>query len=173
MATTVERLTKFQGEWFTTAAISLILANAKILKGVLGMQVAGKAQKAGIGQAGAKLLGIAEKTYDNSAVGTDTTLASPMIFRRGACFLDNSGVSPVTGADTDTLTRPVEQEDDGGHDRFAHYIKKEKIVESAVTGKSVRALCGKKWVPSRDPQKYPVCPICKEICEAENNNCFI
>ena len=99
MATTVERLTKFQGEWFTTAAISLILANAKILKGVLGMQVAGKAQKAGIGQAGAKLLGIAEKTYDNSAVGTDTTLASPMIFRRGACFLDNSGVSPVTGAD--------------------------------------------------------------------------
>lgn len=99
MATTVERLTKFQGEWFTTAAISLILANAKILKGVLGMQVAGKAQKAAIGQAGAKLLGIAEKTYDNSAVGTDTTLASPMIFRRGACFLDNSGTNPVTGAD--------------------------------------------------------------------------
>ena len=24
--------------------------------------------------------------------------------------------------DADTLTRPVEQEDDGGHDRFAHYI---------------------------------------------------
>jgi len=58
-----------------------------------------------------------------------------------------------------------EEEDDGGHDRFAHYIKKEKIVESAVTGKSVRALCGKKWVPSRDPQKYPICPICKEIYE--------
>ena len=73
--------------------------------------------------------------------------------------------TPALDSDTDTLTRPVEQEDDGGHDRFAHYIKKEKIVESAVTGKSVRALCGKKWVPSRDPQKYPVCPICKEIFE--------
>jgi len=81
------------------------------------------------------------------------------IFDRGLPTLD----SPITGADTDTLTRPVEQEDDGGHDRFAHYIKKEKIVESALSGKSVRALCGKKWVPSRDPQKYPVCPICKEI----------
>ena len=81
------------------------------------------------------------------------------IFDRGLPTLD----SPVTGEDTDTLTRPVEQEDDGGHDRFAHYIKKEKIVESAVTGKSVKALCGKKWVPSRDPQKYPICPICKEI----------
>ena len=54
------------------------------------------------------------------------------IFDRGLPTLD----SPVVGADTDTLTRPVEQEDDGGHDRFAHYIKKEKIVESAVTGKS-------------------------------------
>jgi len=81
------------------------------------------------------------------------------IFDRGIPTLD----SPIAGADTDTLTRPVEQEDDGGHDRFAHYIKKEKIVESAVTGKSVKALCGKKWVPSRDPQKYPICPICKEI----------
>jgi hypothetical protein len=89
---------------------------------------------------------------DNRGVG---------IFDRDLPTLD----SPITGADTDTLTRPVEQEDDGGHDRFAHYIKKEKIVESAVTGKSVRALCGKKWVPSRDPQKYPVCPICKEIFE--------
>jgi hypothetical protein len=68
-------------------------------------------------------------------------------------------------ADTDTLTRPVEQEEDGDHDRFAHYIKKEKIVESAVTGKAVRALCGKKWVPTRDPEKFPICPVCKEIYE--------
>ena len=68
-----------------------------------------------------------------------------------------------TESDTDLLTRPDLEEDDGGHDRFAHYVKKEKITESAVTGKSVRALCGKKWVPSRDPEKYPICPACKEI----------
>ena len=70
-------------------------------------------------------------------------------------------------SDTDLLTRPSLdenlQEDDGGHDRFAHYVKKEKVVESAVTGKAVRALCGKKWIPSRDPEKYPICPVCKEI----------
>ena len=55
-------------------------------------------------------------------------------------------------ADTDLLTRPSVdlEEDDGGHDRFSHYVKKEKIVESAVTGKAVKALCGKKWIPSRD-----------------------
>jgi len=68
-----------------------------------------------------------------------------------------------TEGSTDLLTRPVLEEDDGGHDRFSHYVKKEKIVESAVTGKSVRALCGKKWIPSRDPEKYPICPACKEI----------
>ncbi len=70
-------------------------------------------------------------------------------------------------SDTDLLTRPSLdenlQEDDGGHDRFSHYVKKEKIVESAVTGKAVKALCGKKWIPSRDPEKYPICPTCKEI----------
>lgn len=64
---------------------------------------------------------------------------------------------------TDLLTKPDLKPDDGDHDRFAHYVKKGKTLESAVSGKSVRALCGKKWVPSRDPERYPICPVCKEI----------
>ncbi len=40
----------------------------------------------------------------------------------------------------------------GDHERFSHYVKKEKILESALTGKPVRALCGKKWTPGRDPR---------------------
>lgn len=66
-------------------------------------------------------------------------------------------------SNTDLLTKPDLKVDDGDHDRFAHYVKKGKIVESAVSGKAVRALCGKKWVPSRDPEKFPICPVCKEI----------
>jgi Protein of unknown function (DUF3039) len=64
-----------------------------------------------------------------------------------------------------TLTeeRPQVSHGDGDHERFAHYVDKDKIVESAVTGVPVVALCGKVWVPSRDPQRYPVCPTCKEI----------
>ena len=77
--------------------------------------------------------------------------------------------SPNLEGDTDLLTRPELQEDDGGHDRFAHYVKKDKVVESAVTGKAVRALCGKKWIPSRDPEKYPVCPVCKEFYDGLKN----
>jgi len=34
-----------------------------------------------------------------------------------------------------------------------------------VMGTPVVALCGKVWVPSRDPQRFPVCPECKEIWE--------
>jgi hypothetical protein len=53
--------------------------------------------------------------------------------------------------------------DQGDHERFSHYVQKNKIVESAVMGSAVVALCGKVWIPSRDPQKFPVCPTCKEI----------
>lgn len=53
--------------------------------------------------------------------------------------------------------------DDGDHDRFSHYVRKDKILPSAIDGTAVRALCGKKWVPNRDPKKYPVCPECKEV----------
>ena len=52
---------------------------------------------------------------------------------------------------------------DGDHERFAHYVDKHKIVDSAVSGTPVVALCGKVWVPSRDPKRFPVCPECKEI----------
>jgi hypothetical protein len=69
------------------------------------------------------------------------------------------------GAGTDVLERTEvrEQVEPGDHERFAHYVRKNKILESAMTGKPVIALCGKVWVPGRDPDKFPVCPICKEI----------
>ncbi|CAB4962809.1 unannotated protein [freshwater metagenome] len=57
----------------------------------------------------------------------------------------------------------VESVEPGDHDRYSHYVRKEKIVESAVMGTPVIALCGKVWVPNRDPQKFPVCPECQEI----------
>ena len=76
-----------------------------------------------------------------------------------------------TGGSTDTLDRELEEllnkelVEEGDHERFAHYAPKNKIMESALSGKPVRALCGKLWTPSRDPEKFPVCPTCKEIYE--------
>ena len=77
----------------------------------------------------------------------------------------------TVGGGTDTLDRELEkllddsQLEDGDHERFSHYVQKEKILESALSGKPVRALCGKKWIPGRDPEKFPVCPDCKRIYE--------
>jgi hypothetical protein len=68
-------------------------------------------------------------------------------------------------SDTQSDVKPDLSHGDGDHERFAHYVKKAKITESAVTGTPVIALCGKVWVPNRDPKKYPVCPECKEIWE--------
>ncbi len=53
--------------------------------------------------------------------------------------------------------------DDGDHDRFAHYARKADITRAAVTGERITAICGKKFTPTRDPQRYPVCPTCAEI----------
>jgi len=61
------------------------------------------------------------------------------------------------------LEERTSRTDDGDHERFAHYVEKAKIVESAVTGAPVRALCGKVWTPSRDPERFPICPECQEI----------
>jgi len=60
----------------------------------------------------------------------------------------------------------AEQVDEGDHERYSHYVKKDKIVESAVMGGAVVALCGKVWVPNRDPGKFPVCPDCQKIYES-------
>jgi hypothetical protein len=70
--------------------------------------------------------------------------------------------STSTDTDTDTWIDPVAT-DDGDHERFSHYADRDKITEAMVTGTPVVALCGKVWVPSRDPKKYPVCPDCKRL----------
>ena len=56
--------------------------------------------------------------------------------------------------------------DDGDHERFSHYVAKNKLTEAMVMGTPVVALCGKVWVPSRNPDKFPVCPECKEIWQS-------
>jgi Protein of unknown function (DUF3039) len=70
---------------------------------------------------------------------------------------------PQRGHSTIVEERVQPSTGEGDHDRFSHYVPKDKLVEAMVNGTPVVALCGKVWVPSRDPQRYPVCPECKEI----------
>lgn len=73
------------------------------------------------------------------------------------------GTGVLTDERVEEETVPLE---DGDHERFSHYVPKDKLMEAMVNGTPVIALCGKVWVPSRDPQKFPVCPDCKEIWES-------
>ena len=72
---------------------------------------------------------------------------------------------------TDTLVRPdagtTEATDtDDDTPKFFHYVKKDKIAESAVMGTHVQALCGEVFPVTRSPKPgSPVCPKCKEIYE--------
>lgn len=75
--------------------------------------------------------------------------------------------TPETGGDILTDERTEERTDyrydEGDHERFSHYAPKDQIMQAMVEGTPVRALCGKLWVPSRDPQRFPVCPLCKDL----------
>jgi hypothetical protein len=69
------------------------------------------------------------------------------------------------GPDLVEATRPVTT-DEGDHDRMAHIVlPASAVTEALITGSPCTALCGKTWVPSRDPKRYPVCPTCREIVE--------
>ena len=61
--------------------------------------------------------------------------------------------------------RRTETTDSGDHERFSHFVDKDKLTEAMVMGTPVVALCGKVWVPSRDPERFPVCPECKDAWE--------
>ncbi|UNX54138.1 DUF3039 domain-containing protein [Georgenia sp. TF02-10] len=73
--------------------------------------------------------------------------------------------APSSGTSVLEREEVREQTSPGDDERYAHYVRKDKIAASAVTGQPVIALCGKVWTPGRDPKKYPVCPTCKAIFE--------
>ena len=60
----------------------------------------------------------------------------------------------------------TELETENGEPRYAHYADSVSVTEGYVMGKAVMAICGKLFVPSRDPKKFPICPICKELADA-------
>ena len=68
---------------------------------------------------------------------------------------------------SDTLVRPDTTTDETTDDdtpKFFHYVKKEKIAESAVMGTHVVALCGEVFPVTRSPKPgSPVCPECQRI----------
>ena len=78
-----------------------------------------------------------------------------------------TGFSPLTDTAVDErVEERTVPTDEGDHERFSHYVDKHKLTEAMVMGTPVVALCGKVWVPSRSPERFPVCPECRDIWES-------
>ncbi|TNC27646.1 DUF3039 domain-containing protein [Amycolatopsis alkalitolerans] len=74
-------------------------------------------------------------------------------------------MSTTTLPETDTRPETTE-ETDTDQPKMFHYVRKNKIAESAVMGTHVVALCGEVFPVTRSPKPgSPVCPACKEIYE--------
>lgn len=84
----------------------------------------------------------------------------------------------LTGPMSELETLPAEtipQTDEiteTGEPSVAHIVKTQpgesaaaKVLEARIYGTPLEALCGHVWVPSRDPQRLPMCQACKEIYE--------
>jgi hypothetical protein len=70
----------------------------------------------------------------------------------------------ATSERTDTDPRTSDGDTDGPGD-VAHYARKDDITRAAVEGGLVTALCGVRFQPVRDPQRFPVCRACARLIE--------
>ncbi len=113
----------------------------------------------------------------------DDRARCPAAYAEGVSSTEAAPVPGAAGGTTLAPARPDPELDEGDHDRMAHIVlegytpnkgrRKGKfvsagpsVVEGIVNGTAVRALCGKQWVPGRDPRRYGLCPTCKEIAES-------
>ena len=57
------------------------------------------------------------------------------------------------------------QTTDTDEPEVAHIAPAADVSRAYVTGEAITALCGKVFVPTRDPNRYPVCEPCKAILD--------
>lgn len=57
----------------------------------------------------------------------------------------------------------LDSEFDFDEPKVAHIVNREDKMMGYVMGNAIVALCGTVFVPTRDPDKYPLCEVCKEV----------
>jgi hypothetical protein len=45
----------------------------------------------------------------------------------------------------------------------AHIVSADDQMRGYVMGEEIVALCGERFIPTRDPHRYPVCKACREL----------
>ena len=111
-----------------------------------------------------------ERTVPAGRPGAGRGGLHPVIMEGGAVDRRRSAPARRHGrhmSSSDILERPdVRDADTGSANEVFHYVKKNKIAESAVMGTMVEALCGEVFPVTKSPKPgSPVCPACKEVYE--------
>ena len=79
-------------------------------------------------------------------------------------------IGRVSTTTTKTIERPDVREETStgdGTPKFFHYVRKDKILNSAVSGEYVVALCGETFPVTKQAKPgSPVCPECEEIYQS-------
>lgn len=65
-------------------------------------------------------------------------------------------------------TRPSDPDLEEG--KVAHIIRKNDQMRGYVLGEEITALCGEKFIPTRDPYQYPVCEACRDVLTHMNGS---
>lgn len=61
---------------------------------------------------------------------------------------------------SDVLVRPEVKDPSTDEPELAHIVTKEDQMQGYIFGKEVVALCGEKFIPTRDYEGKPVCEPC-------------
>ena len=86
----------------------------------------------------------------------------------------STSVAPAMSTPTATpreSTRPdLDREVQTGDPECSHIVKTNgdesaaaKVLQARIEGTPLEALCGHRWIPSRDPKQLPLCAKCKDI----------
>ena len=82
----------------------------------------------------------------------------------------NMSVLASTTAPVETTRPDTERIPQTGDPECAHIVKTNgdesaaaKVLQARIEGTPLEALCGHRWVPSRDPKQLPLCAKCKDI----------
>lgn len=79
------------------------------------------------------------------------------------CALDEQAMRQQGVVVTSKLETQTDEPTTDNHDQLTHIIRKEDHYKGYVLGQEVEALCGKQWVPFRDPELFEVCEACVKI----------
>lgn len=75
-------------------------------------------------------------------------------------------MTDVKTAEITETHRETRLTEPGDHEKMSHYVTKKALEKAIFDGIPTIALCGKKWLPTRDPKSFPVCQECKDIYES-------